>query len=239
MHFFLHSSNNDFLEGVPFSDKIINAENKSKMSERVLKIEKEMHFTNGVCWSRSPHPKISFTEERMNVKLECMRLQEPLWKLCLVLPTPFDYSLRPWIRRHGWWTRLFVSSTCAHLLVSCDISWYSTRYLDVLMLMKKLVVSSSCAYLLMPMGNQRELPGAPSISCQTPHPLLFKGSCDDIHCLSSWILSSSQRACFTETWLLSKLIYDIIWHAVPRWALGLMLGLLVSGGVSGGGFASL
>ena len=48
------------------------------MSEKVLKIEKEMHFTNGVCWSRSPHPKISFIEEKMNDKLERMRVQEPL-----------------------------------------------------------------------------------------------------------------------------------------------------------------
>ena len=78
MHFFLHSPNTDFLEGAPFSEILINIENKSKMSERVLKIEKEMHFTNGVCWSRSPHLKISFIEERMNDKLERMRLQEPL-----------------------------------------------------------------------------------------------------------------------------------------------------------------
>ena len=48
------------------------------MSEKVLKIEKEMHFTNGVCLRRSPHPKISFIEEKMNDKLERMRLQEPL-----------------------------------------------------------------------------------------------------------------------------------------------------------------
>ena len=64
--------------------------------------------------------------------------------------------------------------------------------------MKKLFVSSSCAYLLMPMGNQRELPGAPSISCQTPHPLLFKGSCDDIHCCSAWLISLSEKANFAE-----------------------------------------
>ena len=78
MHFFLHSPNTDFLEGAPFSEILINIENKSKMSERVLKIEKEMHFKNGVCWRRSPHPKISFIEERMNDKLERMRVQEPL-----------------------------------------------------------------------------------------------------------------------------------------------------------------
>ena len=48
------------------------------MSVRVLNIEIEMHFTNGVCWSRSPHPKISFIEERMKDKLERMRVQEPL-----------------------------------------------------------------------------------------------------------------------------------------------------------------
>ena len=65
------------------------------MSEKVLKIDKKMHFTNGVCGRRSPHPKIYFIEERMNDKLERMRVQEPLSKLCLVLPTTFDYSLRP------------------------------------------------------------------------------------------------------------------------------------------------
>ena len=58
------------------------------------------------------------------------------------------------------------SPTLKHLLL---------RMNDKLERMKKLFVSSSCAYLLMPMGNQRELPGAPSISCQTPHPLLSKG----------------------------------------------------------------
>ena len=53
------------------------------------------------------------------------------------------------------------SPTLKHLLL---------RMNDKLERMKKLFVSSSCAYLLMPMGNQRELPGAPSISCQTAHP---------------------------------------------------------------------
>ena len=78
--------------------------------------------------------------------------------------------------------------------------------------MKKLFVSSSCAYLLMPMGNQRELPGAPSISCQTPHPLLFKGSCDDIHCCSAWLISLSEKANFAEdvTFIEIYILYDML-----------------------------